>query len=117
MALGIGLETVDVAIANGASLSAAVPLGAKTLVGVGLPAAWTAAGLTFQVSVDGSTWLDLYSGTAEVAFTSAAAGRYVAVDPTLWRGVNFIKVRSGTGASAVNQLADRTLTLVLKPVA
>ena len=37
-------------IANGASLSGAVYVGNRRLIGIQMPAAWTAAVLTFQVS-------------------------------------------------------------------
>jgi hypothetical protein len=55
MAEQIGLATTAVLISSGTALSAAVPLGAKQLVGIAMPAAWDAAALTFQVSVDGGT--------------------------------------------------------------
>jgi len=115
--LAIGIETINALIASGTSLTAAIPLGAKTLHGIAMPAAWDAAGLSFQVSADGgNTWLEMQSISAAVAVT-AAAGEYIALDPAIWRGVNMIKVRSGTSASAVNQTADRTLSLIVKPIA
>jgi hypothetical protein len=106
--------TTAVLIASGTSLSAAIALGQSTLVGIAMPAGWDAAALTFQVSVDGgTTFLEMQSASAVISYT-AAASQYIAVDPTLWRGVNTIKVRSGTSGVAVNQTADRTLTLVTK---
>lgn len=108
----MSLSNVSVLIANGTALSAQVNLGAKMLVGIHMPASWTAAGLSFQVSPDGgTTWNEMQTISAAVAITAAAA-QYIAVDPSTWRGANCIKVRSGTLASAVNQGADRTLTLV-----
>jgi hypothetical protein len=100
-------------IANGASLSGPVPIGAQVITGIVMPAAWTAASLTFQVSVDdGVTWSDLYDATGtEVTFLTAA-GRFVAVDPSLWLGVSHVKVRSGTGGAAVNQGGARAIQLV-----
>lgn len=109
----IGITPLQVTIANGASLSGAVAIGDHVPVGIAMPAAWTAASLTFQVSADGgTTWLDLYdtAGT-EVAYT-VAADRYIPLDPSIWIGINMIKVRSGTAAAAVNQGGARTLTLV-----
>lgn len=115
--LTIGIETTPALILSGQSLSAAVRLGAKALHGISMPAAWDAAALSFQVSTDdGATWQEMQSSTAALAVT-AAAGQYIALDPTLWRAVNMIKVRSGTSGAPVNQTADRTLTLVLRPVA
>jgi hypothetical protein len=112
----IGIDYIPVLIANGTAISAATPLGAKTLVGLSMPAAWTAAGLSFQVSPDGgTTWQELVDTTgAAISFTVAAA-TFMQVTPSSWRGVNMIKVRSGTSGSPVNQGADRTLTLAVRP--
>lgn len=108
----IGLTTFPVTIANGTSLSAEIDIGANALVGIAMPAAWTAADLTFQVSADGgATWLELQSTSAAIDF-KAAAGQFVAVDPTALRGFNALKLRSGTSSVPVSQGADRILTLV-----
>ena len=116
MSLPIGLETLTVTIASGTSLSPALGIGAKTLVGIFMPAGWDAANLSFQMSADGSTFGDVHTTAAELTYT-AAAGQYIAVDPALWRGINNLKVRSGTSGSTVNQTADRIITLVIKPLA
>lgn len=107
------LEQTAALILSGASLSAAIPLGAKTLHGIAMPAAWDAATLSFQVSIDGSVFLELQSVSA-VVNPPAAAGQFIALDPAIFRGFNIIKVRSGTVGAAVNQTADRTLTLVTR---
>jgi hypothetical protein len=112
--MAIGISQVPVTISSGSSLSAPVPLGEFVLTGIAMPAAWDAAGLTFQVSADGgTTWGEMQSTSAAVSYT-AAAGQYIAIDPTFWRGINMIKVRSGTSGSPVNQTADRILTLVTR---
>jgi hypothetical protein len=115
MAAQIGISVIPAVIAAGGSLSPEVDLGAQTLVGIAMPASWVAASLTFQVSVDGgATWNEHYSSAgAETTFT-VAAGQYIAVDPTLWRGVNAVKARSGTSASPVTQTGGATLNLVCK---
>jgi hypothetical protein len=110
----INLTPFPVLIANGTSLSAEVDLGANVLVGIAMPAAWTAASLTFQVSPDGGvTWLELQSISAVISYT-VAAGQFIAVDPAALRGFNALKVRSGTSGTPVAQGADRTLTLIGK---
>lgn len=112
----IGIDYIPVLIANGTSLSAGIPLGAKTLVGLGMSAAWTAAALTFQVSQDGgTTWLELVDTTGAAISFTVAAGTAMAVTPASWRSINMIKVRSGTSGAPVNQGADRTLTLAVRP--
>ncbi len=79
-----------------------------------MPGTWTAAALTFQASFDGTTWQELVDTTgAAVSFTVAAA-TLIQITPTNWRGTNLIKVRSGTAALAVDQLADRIVTLITR---
>lgn len=110
----IGLATFTATIATGQSLSGEVDIGANSLVGIAMPAAWTAASITFQVSPDGgTTWLELQTVSSEYTVT-AAASQFIAIDPTALKGFNAIKVRSGTSASPVNQTSGATLTLIGK---
>lgn len=106
-------EYVDVVITNGTSLSAAVDLGNRTPVGLLVPATWTAAGISFQGSPDGTTYGKLVDSTGtEVTAASLAGGEYVALDPSKFFGVRFLKVRSGTNGTPVSQGGDRTVRLV-----
>lgn len=118
MSLVKALATVT--IPNAGALSTSAALGDKTVVGIMVSPAWTAAGLTFQASEDGgTTWLNLTdSAGAEVSIAAAGilAGGRVSLDPTPFIGVNFIRVRSGTNAAPVNQGAARALTLILRKV-
>jgi hypothetical protein len=107
----------DVTIASGASLSGAARLpNGHCLVGIVMPAAWTAANLTFQASEDGAAYANLYDKNGTEITVTAAASRYIELSPSDWCAVPFLKVRSGTAASAVNQAAARTITLVTRPV-
>ena len=115
MAAQIGLTIIPATIAAGQSLSPEVDTGAQTLVGIAMPASWVAALLTFQVSVDGGvTWNEMYASTGVEVEFAVAGGQYIAVDPTLWRGVNAVKIRSGTAASPVVQTSAAALLLVCK---
>lgn len=104
----------SVTIANNASLSGAVELGSARLVGIEMPGAWTTAGITFQVSSDGTNFSDLYDDSTERTY-AVAASRYVAVPLDKWTGIRHIKVRSGTAGSPVNQGAARVIKLSLLP--
>src|SRR5262249_34592172 len=108
--------TGTVRISNGQSLSAPINLGAKILCGIQMPASWTTAGLSFQASDDGGvTWQDMYdsSGTEVWVMSSAAVpGQRVTINTNLFAGVDFLRVRSGTGGAPVAQGAARTLTLI-----
>lgn len=105
-------------IANGASLSGAVQVSGK-LVGIVIPAAWTSAAVTFQGSADNVNFYDIYdgalSGAAERTMQSASvvANRLYPLSLNDWIGVNYLKVRSGTSASPVNQGGARVFTLML----
>lgn len=107
------LKAIDVTIANGTSLSGAVPLGGRQIVGISMPAAWTAAGITLQGSADGgATYQDVYDAAGTEYAITAAAARHIVLDPNELRGLTHVKVRSGTSAAPVNQLAERTVRLL-----
>ncbi len=103
-------------IGAGQSLSGAMQLSGRAFVGVFIDSGWTAAVLTFQGSPDGVTWSEVYdSGGNEVTFT-VAAGNFCAGDPSNFVGLNWLKIRSGTSASAVNQVSAVNLTLALRQI-
>lgn len=104
-----------VTITNGTALSPAVPLGRGTLIGILIPAAWTAANITFQASADDASFADVYDASgAELTLTVGGAARYITLDQKLFMGFANLKIRSGTTGTPVNQGADRILTLVTR---
>lgn len=109
------IEAVAVTIANGTALSSAVDLYGGQLVGVQMPAAWTAAALTFQGSYDGTTFGNV-KGTdgTEVSWTVAAGEVIRAFHYEAFWGLRHLKVRSGTAGTPVNQTAERTLQLLVR---
>jgi len=106
---------VPVTIANGTSLSPAVAIGPNVLCGIAMSAGWDAAAMTFQVSYDGGTTFQEMQSTSAVISYTVAANQFISFDPSVWRGVTTLKVRSGTSGAAVNQTADRTINLVTRP--
>jgi hypothetical protein len=82
-----------------------------------MSAAWTAAAITFQVSADGSNWYDLYTEGGEYTLTSSVVGasRTIVVDPAVFIGIRYLKIRSGVSGTTVNQASQRDLTLVTVP--
>lgn len=115
------IASSTVTIANGASLSGALALnpGSRQLVGLQMPAAWTAASLTFAVSHDGVTFVPLYWDGAEYTIAAAggaAASRGVSLEPSAFAGWPYVRVRSGTAGSPVNQGAERTLQVLTRAV-
>jgi hypothetical protein len=105
----------------GQSLSDPVNCGGLWLLRTVMPDAWTKAPLTFQVSVDGVDYNDLYRmqdavGSYvgyEVVVPDVAAGAVFTSPSGIGGPVNWIKLRSGTRNIPVAQAADRAFRLVL----
>lgn len=106
-------------IANGESQSNVVDLEMYVLCGIHMPAGWTAAAITFLAgheNEDGGTdYLPIYDTTGSEVSVTTAAGRHVVIAPSVFAGVRWLKLRSGTSGTPVNQGADRTLHLVARP--
>ena len=102
-------------ISIGQSLSGAVQLTGLLVVGIVIPAEWTAANLTFQASADGATYNDLYDDIGTEKTVTAAAARYIIINPTDFAGIELLKVRSGTSGAPVAQAAARELILMVRP--
>lgn len=109
MAEGIKIAT----IASGESLSSAVDCGELRPFAIQMPAAWDAAGLTFQKSADGITYSDVYAPAGTEYSLSAAASEWINLNPQDFADARYLKVRSGTSGTPVNQLADRALSVVI----
>lgn len=105
-------DQATVTILSGAALSDALNLQGRNITGILLPAGWTAAGITMSVSLDGTTYADLYDAAGEYALT-AAASVFIGLNIAQLMGFNYVKLRSGTSATPVNQAADRSIVLTL----
>lgn len=113
------LSSVTASIANGQSLTSEIDLGAgRVLCALDMPADWDAANLTFQASYNtGGTFDNVYDQFGTEKTVIAAEDRFIPLDdPAFWMGVRYLKVRSGTSGTAVNQTAARTIQLITKPV-
>jgi len=111
-----------VVIASGEALSGVVglrgaysPLGRYQLVGLQFPSSWTTADVTFSVSADGSTFVPLYWNGNEYT-VGAAASTAVSIEPSALAGWPFVKVRSGTSGTPVNQAAERSIEVLTRVV-
>lgn len=104
----------SVTIAHNAALSGAAYIGTAEIVGVSVPTIDNAK-LTFQGSADGTTYRNLYDSTPAELEWAASTGAYFATLPANLKGVNYLKIRSGTAGAPVNQTtAAVTIVLVLK---
>ena len=108
---GLSYKLIKVAFAAGQSASAAVDLVNLHIIGIDMPATWTAATITFLVSVDGVTYKTTTDTTGAEITVTAAASTHVVVPPLSAPSARLIKLQSGASAAAVTQVAATTLTL------
>ena len=100
----------SVTIANGAQLSGAVNLRGQAVHGLYTPAAFTGTALTFEAcDTEGGTYVPVHTAAGAAYSVTVAAGRFTVVDPAVIRGLQFLKVKSGSaeGAARVLKLAAR----------
>lgn len=111
------IETITATIGSAGSVSTAVDLLGGRLVALTIGGtAWTTANITFQASADGTNYADLYDDAGNEVTVTADASQFLAMDSTEnFLGVRYLKLRSGTSGTPVNQTAQRTITLVVRP--
>lgn len=118
LSYNIPRKVSSVTIASGASTSTTIDQEKTLLVGVVMPAAWTTAALTIEASNDNSTWFTPNnSAGSEMSIASPSASAGYAVDFVGLSAWRYLRFRSGTASSAVNQGADRVLVTVTRPMA
>lgn len=109
------MNELSAIIAASASLSGPVDLFYGALVGVYVPAAWTTADLTLQASFDGINFFNVRNVTGDEYLLQAGVGNcFIPLVNFELQGVKHVRVRSGTSALAVNQAAQRIVTLVTR---
>jgi len=103
------------AIASGQSLSSVLDLSQKTtgIKRITLPAQWSSAWLTFQISQDGAVYSDLYWPTGGLVVVTVVPGSTIVTDPAVW-GAAFFKFRSGSPTNPIVQTATRNFTCVVE---
>lgn len=104
---------LEVTIASGESLSAAVHCGIMEVKGFYLPTI-DSAKLTFQASADGVNYYEMNDATNSVIDEPTTTGDIYLAAPSGMEGANYLKVRTGTSGTAVTQSAERTIHVVLK---
>lgn len=98
-------------IAASAALSGPVFIGGR-LTSVAVASDWTAAVITFQGSQDGVTWYNIYDSAGNEVSVTIAAGDLASVDN--FDGAVYMKVRSGTSGSPVNQTNAESVVLLIE---
>jgi hypothetical protein len=108
------LRTTTVTIGAGASLSGST-IDLATLgnpVAIITDAAWDTNAVTFQASVDGTNFFNLYKEATEYSLAGVTASTLHSLDMQAFAGLSHLKIRSGTAAAAVNQVDATVITLV-----
>lgn len=110
------VQTVSIAI-NASASSSIKPQGACIPAAILMPAAWTAAGLSPEISVDNSTYYPIYDEYGSMVILQASTSRAIRLSPADYFGAGiYFRLRSvnaSTGA-AVTQAAARTLTILCR---
>ena len=103
------LALIDVSADNNDSLG--VKTEGMLLCGVQFPAAMTGSAITFDFSMDNSTWIDVKETDGTEVSYSVSAGNVVRVDPSGWAfaSTGFLRI-----TSASSEAADRTINLIFK---
>jgi len=107
---------VTVTIANAESVSGAANLEGRGVVRLDMPAAWTEAVITVQLSNDGTTWRNAYTQFGTEYTITAAADQSILLDPSDLASATHIRLRSGTADTPVAQGGARDLILVTRPI-
>jgi len=108
-------SVVTATIPSGSNVSNAIDCNDRSVLGFVAPAAWTAATLQIEVSVDGTNWItSIFDSTATAAglLASLTAGAGYSVDLIALTPWQYIRFKSGA-----NQGAARTFSVVTRPIA
>jgi len=112
--MAYGMSKSEVAlidVSEDASNSEGVNVENMLLCGVVFPATMTGTGITFDYSVDNSSWVDVFEtdGT-EVSYT-VSAGNVVRIDPSGWAFASNGYIRVTSDAT---EAADRKIKLLFR---
>jgi hypothetical protein len=118
----MALTALPLTISAGQSMSAPLEVGVNLgAVRIGMPSAWTGAAITFQISLDGVTYLDLHHAAQtheglwvsyETGIASVIPGSILLLPPGAGDHIGWLKLRSGTRSRPVAQEADRVFQIV-----
>jgi len=90
--------TDKVTIASGTT-STAFTLQGTIPLAIVTPAGLASTSITFQCSLDGSSFYDLYNGSSAYSLT-VAASRYIALNPDVFEGVRYVRIVAGSSETS-----------------
>jgi hypothetical protein len=100
-------------IAAGETLSDAIDISAGAMVRLTMPAAWTDASLTFQISSDGLFFNNLYNYQGEEVEIPVHPGTGIIFPRDFLVGVAFLRFRSGNVGREVPQPEQREFSVAV----
>ena len=103
------ISRLTATILSAASLSDALNINGRQVTVIEMPASWTIAPITFQGSMDGSNYFNIYDNTGDEVYVIVDVSRRVPVDIPFLSQHKYIKLRSGTSVAPVAQGAGRTI--------
>jgi hypothetical protein len=107
--MSVGYTNPTIAFSAAATTSAAVRQNGAAIEGFIFPSAWTAASVTFQVSMDGSTWFNLLDIDGAAVTVAPVLGTAMMCPPGLLRGWDHLRL-----VSSVAQASAVTVTAVAR---
>ena len=107
--MAVGYSNPTFAIAATQTTSGTVRQAGTAIEGFIFPSNWTNASVTFQVSLDGTTWFNLQDIDGGVVTVTAVLGTAMMAPATLLRGWDFLRL-----VSSVAQTNAVTVTAVAR---
>ena len=107
------IDTAATALSSGVNLNGLLLCGV-TKAGID----WDAADITMQISPDGITYYNAYDGAGlekTISVTTDTTAVHFLLAPSDFAGAKFIKFRSGTSATPVQQTEPQTLYISMRP--
>jgi hypothetical protein len=102
-------RTYNVTIASGQTTSGAIDLEGYEVHAISLPSAFTGTSITFQGSLDGTTYQAIYNTANTQMSMSVTQNRLYKVEPADLSGLRYLKLVSGSSEGA-----DRAITLLAR---
>jgi len=101
--------TVTATITDGNTVSAEVQLGRMTVTHMLLPASFEGTSVTFDVTLNGSTWYDLYDQDGTEVSVAVSSSRAILLQPADFIGVLGFRITSSSA-----QTGDAVVTFVTR---
>jgi hypothetical protein len=111
----MALVSQAITILAGKSMSASLKITgtSQQIIAVVLPPAWDPAPITFQWSIDGTNWYDVFDRQGhEQNFTWTASALVPIQSPYGFYAYPYLQIRSGGRAQPVMQSVSRSFTVL-----